>query len=184
MPGYLAPGGTSGYLASPGGATRPASTTDNALVRWDGTTGSAIQGSGWVLSDGDDLAVGALGDKLIMDADQDTYLYCPSDDQLDIYVAGGFCVRCTNGKLRFGTGSAADMQLVATADTNTGFYWGGSDVCGVGCGGADAVKFDATAVAGNTRLFVYDVDNAQLERVTIGAADSGGAGYKVLRIPN
>jgi hypothetical protein len=45
-------------------------------------------------------------------------------------------------------------------------------------------KMALTAVAGNTRMFVYDVDNATLERVSVGAADSGGAGFKVLRIPN
>jgi hypothetical protein len=48
----------------------------------------------------------------------------------------------------------------------------------------DGARVDDTAVAGNTRLMIYDVDNAQLERVTVGATDSGGAGYKVLRIPN
>lgn len=42
---------------------------------------------------------------------------------------------------------------------------------------------NATA-AGTTRLYLYDVDNATLEHVTVGAADSGGAGFKVLRIPN
>lgn len=45
-------------------------------------------------------------------------------------------------------------------------------------------KTDNNATAGNTRLFVYDVDNATLERVTVGAADSGGSGFKLLRIPN
>lgn len=43
---------------------------------------------------------------------------------------------------------------------------------------------DDDATAGNTRLLIYDVDNATLERVSVGAADSGGAGYKVLRIAN
>jgi hypothetical protein len=31
---------------------------------------------------------------------------------------------------------------------------------------------------------IWDVDNNNLERVTVGAADSGGAGFKVLRIAN
>jgi hypothetical protein len=49
---------------------------------------------------------------------------------------------------------------------------------------AEALRADASTTAGQTRLLVYDVDNATLERVTVGAADSGGAGFKVLRIPN
>lgn len=48
----------------------------------------------------------------------------------------------------------------------------------------DKFELDDDSTAGNTRMLVYDVDNGQLERVTVGAADSGGTGFKVLRIPN
>lgn len=48
----------------------------------------------------------------------------------------------------------------------------------------ERLRVDATAVAGNTALMIYDVDNNTLERVTVGAADSGGVGFKLLRIPN
>lgn len=53
-------------------------------------------------------------------------------------------------------------------------------------GGAIATRLEvpATASAGQVYLLVYDVDNATLEQVTVGAADSGGSGFKVLRIPN
>jgi hypothetical protein len=47
-----------------------------------------------------------------------------------------------------------------------------------------AATLDDSIVAGNTRLLLYDVDNGQLERVTVGAADSGGTGFKLLRIQN
>lgn len=50
--------------------------------------------------------------------------------------------------------------------------------------GTAALKVDNSATATQTRLLIYDVDNGQIERVTVGAADSGGAGFKVLRIPN
>ena len=49
---------------------------------------------------------------------------------------------------------------------------------------SERIRVDNTATAGQTALLLWDVDNATLERVTVGAADSGGAGYKVLRIPN
>jgi Phage T7 tail fibre protein len=51
-------------------------------------------------------------------------------------------------------------------------------------GGVESMRFDGSTVSGQTRMMLYDVDNATLERVTVGAADSGGTGYKVLRIPN
>ena len=41
-----------------------------------------------------------------------------------------------------------------------------------------------TSIATETGLLLYDVDNDTYERVTVGISDSGGAGFKVLRIPN
>lgn len=43
---------------------------------------------------------------------------------------------------------------------------------------------DGGAVAGNTSLLLWDVDHGTLQRVTVGAADSGGTGFRLLRIPN
>lgn len=76
-----------------------------------------------------------------------------------------------------GTGNAASGQIalqvgVVQASGST------SQTARTGVGVADSVT------AGDTYLLVYDVDNATLERVTVGAADSGGVGFKVLRIPN
>jgi len=48
----------------------------------------------------------------------------------------------------------------------------------------ESARFDTTVVAGNTRFWIYDVDNGAIQRVTVGAANSGGTGYKVLRILN
>ena len=53
-----------------------------------------------------------------------------------------------------------------------------------GLGGAVMGEFRTTAVAGTTDLWVRDVSSGSLKQVTVGAADSGGAGFKVLRIPN
>lgn len=47
-----------------------------------------------------------------------------------------------------------------------------------------AIQIDQTSTAGQTRFLLYDVDNGTIERVTVGAPDSGGSGFKVLRIPN
>ncbi len=46
------------------------------------------------------------------------------------------------------------------------------------------IKADHSTTAGDTRLLLWDVTAGSLRRVTIGANDSGGAGYRVLRIPN
>lgn len=56
---------TSGQIKTGSGISSIGTSTDNALVRWDGTGGTAIQNSGWTLADtnvltaGDNLAMGA-----------------------------------------------------------------------------------------------------------------------------
>lgn len=51
--------------------------------------------------------------------------------------------------------------------------------------GTYLAKIDANGLgAGQTVLFIYDNDNATVEQVTVGIADSGGVGFKLLRIPN
>lgn len=73
----------------------------------------------------------------------------------------------------------------STAELTIGSHLtGGVVAINAGTGSSQAIKMDDDSTAGNTRFFLYDVDNGQLERVTVGAADSGGSGYKVLRIPN
>ncbi len=49
---------------------------------------------------------------------------------------------------------------------------------------AERMRLQNSSTAQDTALMLWDVDNATLERVTVGAADSGGTGFKVLRIPN
>lgn len=51
-------------------------------------------------------------------------------------------------------------------------------------GSTNVAKFDTTSAAGETRFWLYDEDNGTMERVTVGVPDSGGAGFKLLRIPN
>jgi hypothetical protein len=48
----------SGDKGDPGDISGPGSSTDNALVRFDGAGGSAVQNSGWILSDDNALTAG------------------------------------------------------------------------------------------------------------------------------
>jgi len=49
---------------------------------------------------------------------------------------------------------------------------------------SDALQVDGNTTAGETPLLLLDIDKGTLQRVSIGAADSGGTGFKVLRVPN
>lgn len=48
----------------------------------------------------------------------------------------------------------------------------------------ECARFDVNTSAGETRFLLYDNDSGTLKRVSLGAADSGGVGFKVLRITN
>ncbi|MCP4607053.1 MAG: hypothetical protein GY847_42160 [Proteobacteria bacterium] len=50
--------------------------------------------------------------------------------------------------------------------------------------GQDVFAVDTDRTPGNTRMMVYDVTTAELKRVSVGEPDSGGEGYRVLRISN
>lgn len=78
------------------------------------------------------------------------------------------------GYFGYGSGSTSELQI----------YNRQSAAVSIFPGGVKTVSTDLSATAGDTRLLIYDVDNGTLERVTVGVADSGGVGFKVLRIPN
>lgn len=81
-------------------------------------------------------------------------------------------------------GSATAPSHTFTGRTNQGLYSAGANTVGLAAGGEDGIRVDNDATAGNTRLLVFDVDNNTVRRVSVGVADSGGAGFKLLRVPN
>lgn len=48
----------------------------------------------------------------------------------------------------------------------------------------EGLRVDASAAADDVRILVWDVTAAALVRVSRGAVDSGGVGFRLLRIPN
>lgn len=91
---------------------------------------------------------------------------------IGLYFANG----ASSNELLHG-GGRSDRNTV----TNHQFYTAANNTTTTG---TESMRIDHTASAGFTRMQIFDVDNNQLERVSVGAADSGGTGFKVLRIPN
>lgn len=157
-----------------GDVVGPASATDNALVRFDATTGKLVQNSNATLSDAGNLTLAASSlmkaGNFVTYAQNGAYISMKNTaDRYTLYMTDALSFE--------GAGSADNAALTAYGTLR--FYPdnnAGTIVC--------RAEIDNTATAGNTALRVYDVDNAALERVTVGAADSGGTGFKVLRIPN
>lgn len=89
-----------------------------------------------------------------------------------------------NYELQLGTGTAGVGDLRLYHDSTNSVIRNDTGVLKVQQGATEVARFDSDSTAGNTRFMLYDVDNGTLERVSVGAADSGGTGFKLLRIPN
>jgi hypothetical protein len=98
----------SGDKGDPGDISGPGSSTDNALVRFDGAGGSAVQNSGWILSDANALTAGG-------DLDMDGSSVTGSNNLIEqgkhtiAMPAGAMVPRTTNG-------AAASSEELATND--------------------------------------------------------------------
>ncbi len=90
-----------------------------------------------------------------------------------------------DGQLAMALGSGSAPAYSFQGDLNTGLWSSAADTLDFATGGgANArLQIDTEAGAGNTALLV-GVAGAAPIRVSVGANDSGGAGFRVLRVPN
>lgn len=147
------------------------------------------------------FAVNTSGDMGIGTISPDTRLHAEIDTAAAAGVNRAFRItKTTSGTPANGIGTGLEFEVETSAGNNevgaaidavaSDVTSGGEDfqldmrVMVAGATAAVVGRFDASVTAGETRFMIYDVDNGTLERVSVGAADSGGAGYKVLRIPN
>jgi len=79
------------------------------------------------------------------------------------------------GQLSTGTGIGGPVEALVAAAGGAGSAPNSAIV---------RARIDASTTANDTALLLWDVTAGSLRRVTIGVADSGGAGFRVLRIPN
>lgn len=140
--------------------------------------------------------IGAAATPSLAFGDGDTGLYENADDRLYFAIAGGNYWRMTStyfmannansAKIMTEQASATNPVFVTEADVDTGMGRHSADNLSLIAGGLEGVRVEdpADLAATETSLWLYDNDNGAIQQVTVGAADSGGAGFKVLRIPN
>lgn len=94
---------------------------------------------------------------------------------------GGSGTNIAGGKLTVAAGRStgnATPAVVALASTTAGSSGTTPQTL------RDCLQVDGNATAAETPLLLLDIDKGTLQRVSIGASDSGGTGFKVLRVPN
>lgn len=179
--------------------TTPAS-TDELAVNQAGTTKKMTRAQVHSLESGEVLALdaGVVGTPALHFGDVAAGLFRAAANRIGFAVSGvkvwdmGAAylrdgANASGPQLSWSNASATNPTLVPSkADTNSGIGLQAADNLSLIAGGLEGVRVEdpADLAAGETSLWLYDLDNATLEQVTVGAADSGGTGYKVLRIPN
>jgi hypothetical protein len=111
------------------------------------------------------------------------------------YKAGSNDLGVTNGGGQTAVFTAGHQFVVADGvstagsiafinDLDTGIWRAGGNTLGIQCGAVESARFDASGSANDTRMLIYDVTRAAMVRVSVGGSDTGGSGFRVLRVPN
>lgn len=103
-----------------------------------------------------------------------TWTFGQSGTDLVQIDGGAFSVPVNN--IQIGPADQTTGSLISTDGTSLLFH--------DNTAGNDTFKLDGNATANETSMLLWDITAASLRRVSIGAADSGGTGFRVLRIPN
>jgi lysophospholipase L1-like esterase len=93
-------------------------------------------------------------------------------------------LRIVAGGLIIPSGQKLWFDAAANGASETYAYESSDGVIQIMTNSAQAAAFGTVGGAGETRFFLYDVDKGAQQRVKVGAANSGGAGFKMLRVDN
>jgi hypothetical protein len=114
-----------------------------------------------------------------------TGLYRAGSDDLGITNGGGQTAVFTSDHRLVGADGLVGTPFFGFInDLDTGMWRQASNTISMAAGGVESARFDDSAVATNTRMLIYDVTRATMSRVSIGGSDTGGVGFRLLRVPN
>lgn len=174
--------------------------TDELAVNQGGTSKKMTRAQVHALEVGENLVIpqeDAPTDPTIKFGDGDSGFYEGADDDIRLALAAALVWGWTAGFFTAANAAGPALANEAASATNPTLLPNKADAdTGIGSQALDAVSLIAGALesvraedpadlaAGETSLWLYDLDDAALLQVVVGAADSGGTGYRLLRIPN
>lgn len=153
------------------------SSTNGQVITSDGAGNASWEDAagGGATTALDNLTTTAINADLLVDTDNSYSLGSASAEWAEINVINVTHNSASNTDMNIGIGSGTGV-LNLYAQTGA--------VIGLKINTNFSLQVDDDATATNTRMLLWDVDADALVRVSVGAADSGGTGFKVLRIPN
>lgn len=122
-----------------------------ALYTPGGTLAWSVNSAGDLTTEGGVLDLNGVVDGLVLDADADTSLSSPTDDQIDVEVGGADRARFTSTSLLLLTPTVIDLDgitdaLVLDADADTSISSPTDDQIDFEAGGVDIARIDASGL--------------------------------------
>ncbi len=179
--------------------TTPAS-TDEFAVNQGGTSKKQTRAQVHALESGEHLVLPQVDEAatptLAIGRAIDGF-YSSGDGILRVAIAGVNYYHIDNTRIRsqYGGGFLLNRQGASATvpslcpnrdDGDTGIGVQAADNLSLVAGGLEAIRAEdpADLAATETSLWLYDDDTGAIVQVTVGADDTGGSGFKVLRIAN
>lgn len=127
--------------------------TDNAIARFDSTTGKIVQNSTAIVDDSGHLGLGngsAANPALFPNADTDCGLFFSGTHDVSVTTQGAACATFNSTHidafqpLRVSNGTAGAPGLTFTTDTDTGLYLSGAGVLNFSVASTDVANYTST----------------------------------------
>ncbi len=102
--------------------------------------------------------------------------------KVQIYAIGELSIKpgnVTRTAIRPASGDGVTPYQYDTSEAHTSGF-----IVEVYNNSTNRFSVSAAPAAGESPLYLWDPDNGTLQQVTYGVADSGGSGFRLLRIPN
>ena len=154
------------------GVNGPSSSTDNAVVRFDGTTGKVIQNSGVTIDDSNNVSGVAQLNATTADLTNIEVTNIKAKDgtaSASIADSTGIFTHAT--ATVFPAGTVSLPSITTTGDTNTGIFFPAADTIAFTEGGAEAMRINSSG-----QLVIGTTTTPSQTYEVLQGVNSGGAG--------
>lgn len=160
-----------GNVGGSGGIVGPGSSTDKAIVRWNGTDGTTIQNSALTIDDSgiQTFVDGAAATPYFRSTSSNSGLfYVNASFPLGISIAGGQLVRMSINSFEMSTSTASAAALLSTTNSDNTSGTSQALVSATVGGNSGGDPYFSAGISGASNVWVWGLDNSASDAFTLG----------------